>query len=127
MVPGELDERFGVRFPVHREPFEVLEHRIHAALGEECDGVLGVFVEIGVEDSLVHEPRVVVEEHPAQVVELEWRKHVRVNLQRFRQSVPITADRLCSPRFDFRDESESITRRRLWKDRAVFPLFETVS
>jgi hypothetical protein len=127
VVPDELDERFRVRFPVRRKPFEVLENRVDAGLREESYRVLSVFVEIGVEDSLVHEPRIVVEEHPAQVVELEWRKHVRVNLQRFRQSVPITADRLCSPRFDFRDESESITRRRLWKDRAVFPLFETVS
>src|SRR5215831_14622359 len=126
MVPDELNERFRVRFPVHRKPFEVLENCIDAGLCKESYRVLGVFVEIGVEDSLVHEPRVVVEEHPAQVMELEWRERVGVSLQRFRQSVPVTADRLCPPWLDVRDDREPITRRRLGKDRAVFPLFEVV-
>src|SRR5215467_9662798 len=46
--------------------------------------------------------------------------------QRFRQSVPVTADRLCPPWLDVRDDREPITRRRLGKDWAVFPLFEVV-
>src|SRR5215813_3788043 len=126
VVPDELDERFRVRFPVRRKPFEVLENRVDAGLREESYRVLGVFVEIGVEDSLIHEPRVVVEEYPAQVVELERREHVGVSLQRFRQSVPVTADCICPPRLDPRDDREPVTRGRLGKDRAVFPLFELV-
>src|SRR5262249_49650434 len=93
---------------------------------EEGYCVLGVLVEIGVEDPLIHEPRVVVEEHPAQVMELERREHIGVSLQRFRQSVPVTADCVCPPRLDLRDDCEPVTRRRLGKDRAVFPLFEVV-
>ncbi len=58
------------------------------ALAEEGDRVLGVLVEVGVEDPLVHEPGVVVEEHPAQVVELERREQVGVRLQRLRQLCP---------------------------------------
>src|SRR5262245_15386784 len=126
VVADELDERFRVRFPVHRKPFEVLENRVDAGLPKESYRVLSVLVEIGVEDPLVHEPRVILEEHPAQVVELERREHVGVSLQRFRQLVPVAADRLCPPRLDLRDDREPITRRRLGKDRAVFPFFEVV-
>src|SRR5262249_28010772 len=126
VVPDELDERFRVRFPVHRKPFEVFENRVDAGLCEESYRVLGIFVEIGVEDSLVQEPRVVVDEHPAQVVDLEGREHVGVNLQLLRQSVPVTADCLCSPWLDLRNDREPITRRRLGKDRTIFPFFELV-
>src|SRR5262245_9133117 len=56
VVADELDERFRVRFPVRRKPLEVLENRVDAGLSEESDRILGVFVEIGVEDPLVHEP-----------------------------------------------------------------------
>ena len=76
VLPAELDERSGVIPPVGRKPFEVLEHRRHAGLLEQVHGILDVLVEIRVEDPLVHEARVVVEEHPAQVVELECREEV---------------------------------------------------
>ena len=58
------------------------------ALPEEHDRVLGVLVEVGVEDPLVHEPGVVVEEHPAQVVELERREHVGSASSAFARSFP---------------------------------------
>ena len=47
-------------------------------LREERDRVLGVLVEIGVEDALIHEVGVPadVEEHPAQVVQLEYREGI---------------------------------------------------
>ena len=81
---SELDERGGVRLPVHRKVLEVLEDRIDADLAEQADRVVSVLVEVGVEDPLVHEPRVIIEEHSAKVVELERREHVGVSLQRFR-------------------------------------------
>src|SRR3954449_4232520 len=49
----ELDEGWRIRFPVDREPFEVLEHGVDSGLREELNGILGVFVEIGVEDALI--------------------------------------------------------------------------
>ena len=51
---------------------------VDARACEERNGVFGVLVEVGVEDALVHEVRVRadVEEHPAQVVELERRERV---------------------------------------------------
>ena len=69
-------------FQSGRKALELLEDRVDARLGEESDGVLGVLVEVGVEDALVHEVRVAadVEEHPPEVVELERREHVRIAL-----------------------------------------------
>src|SRR5262245_9863704 len=69
VCPDEPDEGVRVRLPVRREAFEVLEHRIDPCLTEERNRVLGVLVEVGVEDALVHESRVVVEKHPPQVVQ----------------------------------------------------------
>src|SRR3954452_2022336 len=69
----ELDEGWRIRFPVDREPFEVFEHGVDASLGKELDSVFSVFVEIGIENSLVHKIRVFanVEEHPAQIMQLQ--------------------------------------------------------
>ena len=75
----------GVRLPVRREAFEVLEDGVDAGLAEQHDRVLGVLVEVGIEDPLVHEARVVIEEHPAQVVQLERREDIRVALERLGQ------------------------------------------
>jgi hypothetical protein len=75
----ELDERRRVRLPVLREALQVLEDRVDAVLREERHGVLGVLVEVGVEDALIHEVGVLadVEEHPAEVVQLENSKAIR--------------------------------------------------
>src|SRR4051794_8155925 len=37
VLPDELDERRGVRLPVHRKPFEVLEDRVDTGQPEERD------------------------------------------------------------------------------------------
>src|SRR5689334_18202946 len=41
MVAKELDERGGVRFPVHRKALEILEGGVDAGLSEKHDCVLG--------------------------------------------------------------------------------------
>src|SRR3954471_3939784 len=53
VVADEFDERRRVRSPVLRKAFEILEYCIDAVLREETDGVLRVFIEIRVEDTLV--------------------------------------------------------------------------
>src|SRR5256886_13638252 len=100
VVADELDERFRICFPIRWKPFEVFEDCVDSGFCEERNRVLSIFIEIRVEDSLIHEPRVVVEEHPAEVVELEGREHVRITLQRFRQIVSVVADRLSCSRLD---------------------------
>ena len=44
-----------------------------AGLGEDGDGIFGVFIEVGVEDALIHEVGLAfyVEQHPTQIVQLE--------------------------------------------------------
>src|SRR5262245_46452695 len=57
VVADELDERFRVCFPIRGKPFEVFEDRIDSGLCKKRDRVLSVFIEIRIEDSLIHEPR----------------------------------------------------------------------
>ena len=73
MLANELDECGSIRFPVRRKALKIFEDRIDAISPEEGHGILGVLVEISVEDSLVHKVGFPVdwEEHPAQIVELE--------------------------------------------------------
>src|SRR6185437_11352714 len=54
VVTHELDERRRVRLPVLGKALEVFENGTKAQLREQSDGVLGVFVEVGIEDPLVH-------------------------------------------------------------------------
>ena len=65
-----------VRLPVLRPTFEVDEHRGDAGLDEQRHRVLEIFVEIGVEDALIHEvhARADIEQHPAEVVQLQRRQ-----------------------------------------------------
>ena len=41
----------GVSLPILGETFKILENRVQASRGEDCHCILGVFVEIGVEDA----------------------------------------------------------------------------
>lgn len=51
----ELYERRGISLPVHRKAFEILEHGSQASRTEKRDCVFVIFVEAGVEDTLIHE------------------------------------------------------------------------
>src|SRR5919107_3118684 len=51
-------EPFRVGLPVHRKALEVLEHRPDAGSAKKGHGVFSVLIEVGIEDSLVHEVRV---------------------------------------------------------------------
>src|SRR5205809_1776216 len=74
MFPDELDERRGVRFPVLGEAIQIFKDGVDAVFRKKSHCVLGVLVEVRVEDALVHEVGfpLDVEEHPAQVVQLEY-------------------------------------------------------
>lgn len=55
MVADELDERRRVGLPVLGKTLEVLEDSIDAGCREESYSILGVFVEVRVEDALILE------------------------------------------------------------------------
>src|SRR6266850_5904301 len=55
MLAQKLDERWRIGLPVFREAFEILENRAQTSAGKDRHGILSVFVEVGVEDALIHE------------------------------------------------------------------------
>ena len=79
MFPGELGEGGGILPPVFRKSFELLEYCGDPRLLEEHHGIINILVKISVEDPDVHEPGIVVEEHPAQIVEPQRREYMRIS------------------------------------------------
>ena len=57
VLADELDEFLRLGLPIFGEAFEVFEDGIKAGGTEESHGILGIFVEVGVEDALIHESR----------------------------------------------------------------------
>jgi len=55
VLAEKFDERRNIGLPVHGKSFELLENSIDTSLSEQFDGVLGVLVKFGVEDSLIYE------------------------------------------------------------------------
>src|SRR3954463_11543330 len=131
MLANELDEPLGALSPVLREPFKVLKGGRDAALAEQLDGILGVLVEVGVEDALVLEIQVLadVEKLPAQIMQLQRIQNPRIVLNRCLNSSPVFADRLFAARYDFGDDREAVARGSARENRPVPPplFFEVTS
>ena len=74
MLADELNECRKVRFPILGKALEVFEDSNKTRGPENCNGILGVFVEVRVEDALIQEVGLPVdlEEVPAQIVQLEY-------------------------------------------------------
>ena len=51
MLAHELDEGRRIRLPICRKAFELLEDGIDTGRLEELNGVFGVLVEVGIENS----------------------------------------------------------------------------
>ena len=126
VVADERDRRRQVGLPVLRKTFEVLEDRVNAGCREERYRILGVLVEVCVEDALILEVGFSsdVEELPAKIVSREHRETVRPlghrSLDRPGMRVdgrPVAGDPL-------RDECETIIRVSRGKDRPVPTLCE---
>src|SRR5262249_22522664 len=108
------------------EAFQVLEDGVDAVLAEERHGVLGVLVEIGVEDALIHEVGFLpdVEEHPPEVVQLENGKAIRQPRDSVLYFFAVLTDHLLPAGFDLCDDGEPVTGRSLREDWAVPPLLQ---
>src|SRR5215472_8840681 len=126
VITNKLDERGHVRFPVLGKSFQVLEDGVYTGFREQRDCIVSVFVEIGVEDALVHEIRLLadVEKNPAQVMELQGCKKVRIALKRLLDLFPIFAEYLLASRLDLGNDSEAVTCGRSGKHRPVLTLFQ---
>src|SRR5882757_3748387 len=126
MLANKFDERRWIRLPVFWEPFEILEHSVYSRCGEQRDGVLGVLVKIGVEDSLIHKVLVLadVEEHPPQIVELERCEQVGRALQRLLDCLSVFTDNLLCSGLGLRNDRKAITRGTFRIKWTISPLFE---
>src|SRR5947209_17132292 len=124
MLANKLDERRSIRLPVRRKALEVFEDGVDAVLREEGHSILGVFVKVGVEDALIHEVGLSLdrEEHPAQVVQLEHGKTVRLACHRLLDIPSMFVECLFPSGNDLRDDREAITCWTFRKDRAVSAL-----
>ena len=55
------DEGWDVRLPVCGKTFEIGENGIDPVFSKERDRVLGLFIEIGIKDALIHEISVIAD------------------------------------------------------------------
>src|SRR6202022_321103 len=113
VLTNEFHEGVRILFPVLRESLEVGEHRGDPRRAEQRHRILGVLVEIGVEDALVlkMQSRTDVEQYPPQVVQPQRREHVGTPCNRFFDLLAVRADGLFAPLFDLRDDRKAIAGR----------------
>ena len=80
---------------------------------EESDGILGIFVKVRVEYSLIHEIRVAadVEENPSQVVKSERGENERIAGYGVLYSFSVRADRFFAARLDLGNDREAVVGR----------------
>src|SRR3954453_16416212 len=124
MLAHELYERWRVRFPIHREAFQILERSVEPRAAEKRNGVFGVLVEISVEITLIHEVGFAtdVKKNPSQVMQLERCKNRRVLGYGLLNYITMLAYCLFSARLDLCNDREAIISWRLGKHRAVAAL-----
>ena len=104
-----------VRLPIRRKALQIFEDRVDPRLVKECNGILGIFVKIGIENPLVYEIRFAtdVEEDPSQIVKSERGENKRIAGYSSLYFFAVRSDHFFATRFDLCDERESIIGRRL--------------
>ena len=124
VVAEKLDYGRRIGRVVCGPPFEGLKGRLDARLPEEVRGILAVFIEIGIEDGLVHQVVLPVngEDQPPQVVCLEDRERGRIICDCFLYDFGVVVDVLFPSRDDLRNTAEAVARWSLGEDRTVSAL-----
>ena len=128
VIAHKLDEGRCVRLPIFGETFKILEDRVQARRGEDGHCVFGVLVEISVEDAHILEVIVTfdLEEIPAQIVQLEHRKAIRLSRDRLLDISRILVEVRFATRNDLRDDREAVAGRGLREDRTIAALLDLV-
>src|SRR3954466_1129261 len=80
VVANELDEGRRIRLPVFGKTLQVFKHGADAELCEQSHCILGVLIEVGVEDTLIHEVSLTIDgkQNPPQIVQFEHGQKVRL-------------------------------------------------
>src|SRR4029077_967251 len=128
VLAHEVKEGGRVRLPVLREPLEVLKYRGYTGRAEERYRILGVLVEVRVEDALVHEVRIALdrEQYPAQVMQLQHGQGVRLAGDGCFDLPRVFIEDLFAPWNDLREDRKAVARRGPGVDRAVSSLLHLI-
>src|SRR5690349_4007767 len=128
MVTDELDECLGVRFPIVRKALQIFENGVETGCRKDANCILGIFVEVGVENSHVLEIGfpIDVEKVPSEVMQLEHGEDVRLTSHSLLDVLGILIEDWLSSGDDLRDDGEAVASRSLGKDRAVSALFNFI-
>ena len=111
----------GFSFQSSGNPSRLVNTVVMPVALNSCDRVLGVLVEVGVEDALVLEvqSRADVEEHPAQVVQAQRRERLRTRRDGLLDGFAVGTNRLLAPLLHLRDDRETVASGRPRVDGSV--------
>src|SRR6476646_3504845 len=124
MVTDELNKCRGVRFPIFRKTLEILKNSVETGSRKDANRLLGIFVEVGVENAHVLEIGfpIDVEKVPSEVMQLEHGENVRLTSHGLRDVVGVLIEARLPAGDDLRDDGEVVARPALGKERAVSAL-----
>src|SRR5215217_9523553 len=124
MITHKLYESWRIGFPIHRKPFQILEHGGEPRGAKNRNGIFGVFVKIGVEIPLIHEVGFAtdVKENPSKVMEFERSENRGIFCYRFLNYVTMFAYYLFSAGLGLNNDREAVISRRFRKDRTIAAL-----
>src|ERR1700720_1725788 len=128
MVTDELDECRGVRFPIFRKALQIFENGDETGGRKQANRILGIFVEVGVENAHVLEigfsPD--IEKVPSEVMQLENGEDVRLTSHGLLDVLGVLIENRLPSWDDLRDDGEAVASRSLGKDRAVSALLNFI-
>src|SRR6266536_6257898 len=119
MVTDELDECRGVRFPIFWKALQIFENGVETGCRKDGNRILGIFVEVGVENAHVLEIGfpIDIEKVPSEVMQLEHGEEVRLTSHGLLDVLGILIENRLPSGDDFRDDGEAVASRSLGKDR----------
>src|SRR4051812_45826577 len=84
VVANKLYECWNVGLPIFWKAFKIFKSGRHSGFREKSDGIIGVFIKIGIEYALVHEILITadIEQDPLQVVEFQRCEEERIRFHR---------------------------------------------
>src|SRR6478736_7113430 len=128
MVTDELDECRGVRFPIFRKALQILENGAETGCRKDANRILGIFVEVGVENAHVLEIGfpLDVEKVPSEVMQLEHSEDVRLISDGLLNVLGVLIKNRLPSGDNLRDNGEAVASRSLGKDRAVSALLNFI-
>jgi hypothetical protein len=128
MITDKLDECRGVSFPIFWKALQIFENGIETRCRKDANRILGIFVEVGVENAHVLEIGFPLDlkKVPSEVMQLEHGEDVRsISDGLFDVLGVLIKNRLASGD-DLRDDGEAVASRSLGKDRAVSALLNFI-